>query len=262
MQCDLTLNSLEKNRIGNVNPHVLYSCSNERHEKSYEILKKEHPNVYFHRETNFQNDLLELIKGQDYIMLLVDDNIFTNNFNINKITKLLYDYPELIGFSLRLGVNTTYCYSLNCQQEIPPCIKPYNDMLIFGWVGADSDYGYPLELSSSVYPINNIYSILYNTEYNNPNDLEWNMFQCLPMFRTTKPFLVSYEQSVAFCNPINKINIGNNRSGTNIEYSIDSLLTEYERCGRIMYSPFKGFISNACHQEVDIFIDYKEKNDQ
>lgn len=261
-QCDLALNTLDKNCIGNVNPHVLYTCSNENHEKSYEILKKEHSNISFHRETNFQNDLLELIKYQDYIMFLVDDNIFTNNFNINKITKLLHNYPELIGFSLRLGVNSTYCYSLNCEQEIPPCTKPYKDMLMFGWVGADSDFGYPLELSSSIYPISSVSSVLYNTKYDNPNQLEWIMSQCLSMLTTTKPLLASYEQSVSFCNPINKVqNVNNNRFSKKAEYSSDLLLTNYLNGGRIITSPFEGFISNSCHQEVDIFIDYKEKYD-
>lgn len=259
LQCDLTLRSLVQNCNENANIHVLYSCSDKRHEKSYETLSKEHPEATFHRERDFKQDLLELIKSKGYILFSVDDNIFINKFSIDEIVGALKDNPRALGFSLRLGANTDYCYSLNCKQNMPGCIKVKDNILMFGWVDAEADYNYGLEVSSSLYKIKDIFPILCNTNYGSPNDLEWDMFQCLPMFKKTKPLLLSYETSVAFCNPINKIQKTNdNRCGNLLQFSTDSLLTEYEKCGTIRYCDFDGFVSNACHQEVNINIDYRK----
>lgn len=256
MQCDLAINSLKENCIGEHKVHVLYACSNKRHEESYKTLMNEHPQIFFHKENNFKLDLLELVKDQDYVMFLVDDNIFTNNFNVYHILRLLNAHPESIGFSLRLGVNTTYCYSLDQEQEIPPCVKLADNILMFGWGEAKADFNYPLELSSSIYKVKNILPILNNTDYSNPNGLEWNMACSSPMFKSTKPMLMCYEQSVAFCNPINKTQrVNNNRSGNKSEYSIESLLKLYESGIRIDYKKFNHYVPNGCHEEVELTLD-------
>jgi hypothetical protein len=130
---------------------------------------------------------------------------------------------------------------------------------MFGWVGAEADYGYPVEISSSLYRVLDIKPIVSNMEFSNPNELEWNMSRCIGMFQQMKPRLLCYEESVCFCNPINKINQSGNRSGINPEYLPDSLLTKMEKCGKIEYDKFRGFVSNARHQEVDINIIYKER---
>jgi hypothetical protein len=263
MQLDFCLNTLKQHSNNeNLNINVLYNCSNYSHNEAYKLLIREHPNVKFHKEKNFKQDLIKLVEGYDYIFFVTDDNICTNDFSANEIMGLLGAEPKAIGFSLRLGVNTRKCYSLNCDQEIPPCVKLKDNVLMFGWINGQADFGYPLEVSSSIFSSKNIMRILYGTQYENPNDLEWNMYQCLPMFTATKPLLMCYETSVSFCNPINKVkNTNTNRSGNYSKYSISSLLTDWGNCGRIEYSMFDGFVSNAAHQEVDIKIKYRRDNE-
>jgi len=253
MQCDLLLRSIKACTDEYMNIHILYTCTSDKHWQSYEKLKLEHPQAKFHIEKSFRQDLLWLIKGYRYVVFMVDDNICINNFNINEITNLLESNPKSLGFSLRLGVNCTECYSLDCKQEMPPSVKVKDDILMFSWVKSESDWNYPLELSSSIYRVEDITNILIKQECNNPNDFEWKMQAYNYWYSTRKPLLMCYEDSRCFCDVINKVQtVNNNRCGTNIEYSIDSLLTRYENGDRIRYSTFQGFIPNACHEEVDI----------
>jgi len=259
LQCDATLRSLYLNCNEYLDFHVLYTCSNKRHENSYKSLEKRHKFVEFRRENDFKSDLLQLIHDKMYVLFVVDDCIFTNNFSVNEIEELLEERDDIIGFSLRLGLNTKYCYPENALQNIPE-YTIYNNKMIFDWENAEYDWGYPLELSSSIYKVKDIFPILYDCKYKNPNELEWLMYLNKDIYKKEKPKLSCYKQSVAFCNPINKVQTANavNRSGNNIEYSAHSLLTEFEKCGRINLLPFNGFISNGAHQEREIEILYEK----
>lgn len=78
------------------------------------------------------------------------------------------------------------------------------------------------------------------------------------LYSVLVPHLLSFQNSACFCNPINKIIININKSGTKTEYNIESLLTKYENGGNIIYN-FKGFIPDGCHQEVDLEFERKDK---
>ena len=250
-QCDLLLKSINACTREYMNIHVIYTCDTDRHWRSYEKLKNRHGEANFHIETTFKYDLISLIRYYKYVLFMVDDNICVSDFSIEKIIDLLEKNKTALGFSLRLGANCTECYTLSCKQEMPPSTKIADNVFMYSWFGANADFGYPLELSSSIYKVSDIIPILMNENFLNPNELEWKMQSYNYWFSTKKPHLLLYQTSACFCNPINKININNNRSGNNPEYSIESLLTKYEK-GVIIKYDFKGFIPNGCHQEVDI----------
>lgn len=255
LQLDLTLITYEKysdfRNIGN--EFVIYRASNERFEKSYIQASKEHPNIKFIKETRFKTDLYECLKGNKYILFIVDDSIFTRNYSIKKICSYLDIGDGALGFSLRLGRNTTECYPLNIKNDIPEMVKFSEDVCAFNWKETkQGDFSYPLELSSSVYRVSDIKPIIEGIHYDNPNQLEWVMYNYIP-FLVNRSFLFCYDISPAFSNPINKIQTeNNNRVGTNPEYSIENLLMLYEKGYRIKHEDFDGFTSNGCHQEVNI----------
>jgi len=258
MQLNLCLRSLYENLDEYSDIHVLYTYSNDDFKKAYETEEKKHKFVEFRRENDFKSDLLQLIHDKMYVLFVVDDCIFTNDFSVNEIEKLLEERDDIIGFSLRLGLNTKYCYPENKSQEIPE-YEIYKDKMVFNWSNAEYDFGYPLELSSSIYRVKDIFAILYDCKYKNPNELEWLMYLNKDIYKNERPKLSCYKQSVAFCNPINKVQTANavNRSGDSIEYSAHSLLTEFNKCGIIKYSKFKGFVPKGAHQEVEIEILYE-----
>lgn len=250
-QCDLLLKSISECTKGYMNIHVLYTCDTDRHWRSYEKLKNDHEEVNFHIETTFRYDLISLIREYKYVIFMVDDNICVSDFDADKITDLLESTPTAIGFSLRLGSNCTNCYSLDCKQEMPASTKIGDNVFMFSWFGAEADFGYPLEVSSSIYRVSDIMQVLTRQMFLNPHDLEWVMQSYNYWFSNKKPHLLSFQNSACFCNPINKIIVNNNKSGSKSEYNVESLLTKYEKGGNIIYN-FKGFIPNGCHQEVDL----------
>ena len=71
-------------------------------------------------------------------------------------------------------------------------------------------------------------------------------------YKHTRSQLICYEQSAAFCNPANIVNtVHINRAGNRHAYTSRSLADLFNQGYRIDCKPYAGFVSNACHQEVD-----------
>jgi|WetSurSiteA1Bulk_404760.scaffolds.fasta_scaffold00264_13 hypothetical protein len=254
MQLDLTLNTYEKYSLNRNIEHefVIYKTSDNRYENAYKQVAKEHPNIKFIKETTFKINLYQCIKGKEYVMFLVDDCIFTRIYSIKEVLDFVYMCQGALGFSLRLGMNTKYCYPLNVENNLPFMQPLGTNLLAFNWRDAgQGDFSYPLEVSSSVYRIDDIKPIIEGIHYSNPNQLEWVMYNYIPNL-VNRPFLLCHESSVAFCAPINRVQTeNNNRVGINPYYSVENLLDLYEKGYRINTLPLGGFISNGCHQEIE-----------
>jgi hypothetical protein len=199
------------------------------------------------------NLLMPMAPKDFYILFLVDDNIFVKNFYLKDAIDVLKRKQKLLGFSLRLGKNTTYCYSKGCEQLVPEFNSISDDVSYLDWTRSDGDFGYPLEVSSSIYRLRDILPLLMGFSFDNPNTLEDRMAFNARFFRNKRPFLACYQQSVTFCNPINLVqSIIPNRAGEKIKYSTDELLSRFEQGERIQVEAFNGFIPESCHQEVEL----------
>jgi hypothetical protein len=235
--------------------YILYKAD-EKFQKSYDKLYEEYPRVHFIKENNFKQDLLNCVSKYEYVMFLCDDNLFTGHFSINEICELLNFHKDALGFSLRLGENTKYCYSLNQNQAIPQWQDSfdgkYQTIYKYNWTSAQYDFSYALDLSSSIYRIKDILFLLDRLEYRQTNNLEWVMYSNLWQFNSMVPNLLCYETSIAFCSPMNKVQtVNSNRTAMDSSYDVDNLLKVFENGYRIDWKQFDGFVSNSCHQEVD-----------
>jgi hypothetical protein len=242
-----------------VDKMVIYKTSSQRQENAYNLISSEYKDTQFIIESEFKKNVLSCLQNKRYILFVVDDCIFTNPFSLLEIGKQLQESENTVGFSLRLGRNTTHCYTINEENQIPDFRMNVRSRNVqrFQWTNVDGDFGYPFDVSSSFYDIELLMPVLLNTKYRNPNEFEWNFYLSKDQYRDSHPYLLSYKTSVAFCNPINKVQtINNNRSGISFDYTSKSLLTKFENGGRIDISKFNNFISNGCHQEVDIDIIY------
>jgi hypothetical protein len=261
LQLDLALSSSRENSLewGIQEEAVLFDTSDERIEKAYKQVSEEHPNVHFIKQNNFKSDLLECIGKRKYFMSIVDDTIFLRPYSITDIAYNLKTLSGVLGVSLRLGKNTTWCYPTNSKNEIPELEKIIlPDLYFFDWTSVKSgDFAYPLDLSSSAYKTDYLLPILEDLDYNNPNELEWLLYINKAKFLSSK-FLLCYETSIAFSNPINKVNPSNtNRSGKDDFYSVENLLKEYENGKRADYNKFRNFVPSSCHQEERL--EFREK---
>lgn len=202
---------------------------------------------------SFARMFLPLPEREQFYLFLVDDGIFTNKFNLQGVLDTLRQRRDLLGFSFRLGENTTRCYVRNSLQELPSFINNGENILIFKWVCADQDFGYPLEISSSLYSMRVVLPLFVSISFRSPNALEEKMAYHARNFRVSHPYLSCYRRSVAFCNPVNIVQKEiANRVGGRRYYQVDELCDRFERGENINIDALNGFISNACHQEVEL----------
>lgn len=256
MQLDACLNSfsLQCKDVRNCCRRVIYTCSNERHEMQYKTLTEVHKEVKFFRERSFRQDLIQSMDGFPYVLFLVDDNIFVRSWFIGEVLEALQQNNRSIGFSLRLGRNTTFCYTYNTQQNLPNFEKFSPRILKFKWSkGCEYDFNYPFDVSSSIFRTSEVLPIIrQSSEINNPNELEIVLDKTKNTFYKSHSELFCFETSVAFCNPANMVQFSClNRFKTEFSSSTYSLSRNFDLGYRVDLSSFIDFIPNACHIEVE-----------
>lgn len=185
-----------------------------------------------------------------FILFLVDDNLFVRDFRLVDCIAALSEAPDALGFSLRLGRNTTWCYA-HAQPQALPAFRPGpGETLSFDWTRAEADFHYPLEVSSSIYRIADLLPFLSSMRFANPNQLEGGLAASTSRFRFG-PRLLCYPQSVTFCNPVNKVQTQyDNLAGTQIAYSSQDLAERFARGQRVDVTAYDNFVPTGCHQEV------------
>lgn len=253
-QLDLTLKTF-KNSVGdlfNVDLYILYKGDNDKFKKGYQICEKENKFASFIEEQDFYKDVKNLLSNlsDKYVLFCTDDTIFTHNFTIEEIEKIMDDDDNLLNFSLRLGINTTYCYPLSAQQAVPD----YEDdgrIFKWNWANADYDFGYPLELSSSILRVEDMNKFVKTRFFTNPNLMEWYLDISKGRF-SDRCQSACFKISVAFSAPMNTVEDKNtNKVANKNNYSIDNLLEKYLNGYRINPYKFYKYIPSGAHQEVE-----------
>jgi hypothetical protein len=233
--------------------NVLYTTSSAYQEGLYRQLSLEYPGVVFRRERHFRRDVLALVAGAKFVAFVVDDALFVREFSVRTVIEELGSNDSAIGFSLRLGTNTTYCYPLDAQQKIPEFTTVRPGVLAFRWPGASHDFGYPFDLSSSVYRTADIEPLLRRIRFSNPNFMEGRLAAGAAASGPRQPVLLCFERSVAFCIPANIVQtVAKNRAGTRAGESPEALAAAFERGGRIDVASYDDFPNTACHQDVEL----------
>jgi hypothetical protein len=195
-----------------------------------------------------------------FVLFLVDDNLFVRPFRLDAAGQSMALCPEAVGFSLRLGRNTTQCYILDRAQSLPDFQSLPSGVLRYDWTHADGDFGYPLEISSSMYPLETVVRLLERLSFSDPNTLESRMSLQASRLARHLPLLLCYEQSVAFSAPLNRVqNVYANREASAAELSPEVLADMFDRGQRIKIAAFNGFVPSACHQEVGL--DFEERDE-
>jgi hypothetical protein len=181
----------------------------------------------------------------------VDDALFIRDFRVTDPIAELNQHSDVLGFSLRLGRNTTHCYMQNTEQRLPTFSTSSDFALKFNWTNGDLDFGYPLEVSSSLYRLDEIFPLANLVPFKNPNELEGNMAVRAKNFAEKQPFLFCSNHSLAFCNPVNVVQtISANRAGGAVSYSSSQLAELFDQGYRIRVETYNNFTPSGCHEEV------------
>ncbi|WP_295442894.1 hypothetical protein [uncultured Thiodictyon sp.] len=269
MQLDACLSSLLGTCAdsGELRIAVLYKASDSYSAAQYAALQTHYPVIAFISETSFHSDLVRCLRGFQHILFLVDDCVFRTPWSIVEVVEWLEAHPETLGFSLRLGLNITYCFSLDCDQPMPAYVsargRDGRAILSFEWTEAVGDWGYPLEVSSSVYRGADILRVvLEERDIRNPNSLEKHLSMRAPTLTATQHRLSCYEEGVAFCIPFNVIQQEYfNRSVLNPARSAAMLAWLFDNGYRFDVSQLSAFLPNACHTDYDLSLLLRKPSD-
>jgi len=234
---------------------VLWTAGNDRMRALYHQAQAAHPSVEFVYETDFRRDVRSAVGLATYLLFLVDDALFVRDFRIGDAAALLDAEDAAIGFSLRLGRNTTHCYPVNQPQALPKFREPAPGFLAWDWADAEHDFGYPLEVSSSLYRARDVVPLLARLSFSNPNSLEGELARSAGTLRQRRPQLLSYSTSVAFCAPMNIVQaVTPNRAGADPGHSPEALASQFEIGRRLDVDAYRNFVPSGCHEEVQLHV--------
>lgn len=222
---------------------ILYTCSNNEHEKSYEELNLLYANnslIYFIREKHFRRDLISLVNKMkcNKVVFGCDDAIYSKHIDMNDFCKI---NPRYAVGSLYRGLDLSFCFAFNKEQAMP---KFYNfnndsflsDKLSWKWNEANEspDWAYPIAIGN-MFDKEEILFMMKNTYFKAPNSLEGNLQLWLPYF--VDRFGISYKNTILSSTPINLVN---NEVKNNIinDQSVDELLQLWNKGYRILYEEF------------------------
>jgi hypothetical protein len=234
--------------------HVLFTCTNGRHQAQYRELASAYDQVLFIAERNFTAQVLEILRSTAKILFLVDDSLFIRGFSLQQLGDLLEEYPDTAGVSLRLGTNTDYCYPLQVSQSLPLFQNERNGFLLYDWLVSEADFGYPLEVSSSCYRAADILRVLAGGSFSNPNALEGAMaLNARQALLPAKRFLLCPVQTLAFSYPVNRVqSCCANRYESLKGYTVEYLADLFAQGRRIDVDAYHEFVPRACHQPVEL----------
>jgi len=163
-------------------------------------------------------------------------------------------------FSLRLGLNTVNCYTMQRLNKLENFNKHSffhdTDLIepVISWKVKDgtNDYAYPMSLDGHIFKTEYIKNLCEILEYSNPNLFE----AMLSNFSRPDMIISSYNQNKLVNSPINRVQeTFHNLSGMKYNYSsedlnemyLDSLILNLEKMN---FNEITG-----CHQEIQpIFI--------
>lgn len=251
LQLDAFLRSLKASLTNaeKVTIYVLWAAGSDADALRYRSVERAHPEIVFVREYWFLEQLLECIRAHQWVGLFVDDTVFVQSWSLLQILSCLEHEHRAIGFSLRLGRNTRYCFAKDMPQTVPDFHPIIEGCLGFDWTRAELDFAYPLELSSSIYASEWLLELLTpGLAIRNPNDLETHLDSCKNRL-IKRNLLCCFPYSVAFSNAVNTVSQENsNRIGENLETDLADLNECFDNGNRIRVEAFWGMVPNACHQ--------------
>jgi GT2 family glycosyltransferase len=169
-QLDLLLRSIERFVPSGAQTAVVYTASEELHDRGYAVVRDAHPWAQWvdEREAGgFRAATLGLVaEAGERIGFLVDDIVFTHPLDVDAAPLAALDAdPEVLCCSLRLDPGKTYCYALDRPMTPPPATT-------WHWMGMEGDWGYPMSLDGHIFRTAQIAPLLERLTYRNPNELE------------------------------------------------------------------------------------------
>ena len=249
-QLDLLLRSIKKQiqDYENLDINVIYKATTDYFDKGYSVVKDEHSEFSFHRETdNVKSDIMRILDDAGRLVcFLCDDNIFTRPIGSEeyaRFEKFIVDNSALC-FSMRLGKNITGHYELG---EIPqqPIVGGR-----FQWISGKGDWGYPGSVEGNLFRREEMVNALNGIEFKHPCIIECVLNPMLVNTYRNKPYMHVFDFPRLMNVPDNRVNdaVINKAENTSTEHLI-KMNYEYINGKRLKYG-YDGYVNKFCHEPV------------
>lgn len=163
---------------------------------AYNQIRERFPYVHFVEETDFQSDIISLLKrtSSDLVSFGCDDVVFTGQVQPGHI-KTAFEL-DTIGVSLRLGRNINT--GMFGSEMLKPLIFSVDQYRFLFWrvdhTLTKDDWRYPWEVLGTIYPIDFVIDMVNSIKFNNPSQLEEQGSLCWSS-KTSKSLMACYPTS-------------------------------------------------------------------
>ena len=227
---------------------VLYSYD-EEYLPALEEIKSKTNGIHFHKDDDFKGQVITFLKNAGPACLfLVDDIVFRRPFDTDTCVNILTNNPQILTYSLRMGLHLNYCYPVNRTQPIPDGTVQNNHFL-WNWRNSKYDWNYPFSVDGNVFRTDQMLGWIQHLEFTAPNSFE-EVMQTLQFTFAIPDMCICYTESSLFNNPLNRVqDTHKNRSG---KISSEYLLEKWNEGLEIDISKLSRPIPNAAHFVVDL----------
>ena len=205
-QLKLFLDSVNKYAPDVFDLNVIVSHTNVEYDKGYGrvVNNPAYRNVNFVRvEDEFRDQVIGLLKtDHDYSCFFLDDDILYREVKFADITSQIELDDDVVCFSLRLGENTTQCYTLGAENVMID-IDKYDNFMKWDWTLHYLDFGYPFSMNGHVFRRKDIYKLTRKTKFVNVEELEMGLFEYTETF--PRNMMVSYNTSALVNAPAGRV---------------------------------------------------------
>lgn len=222
--------------------YVLFNPSTEGFDQGYRHVTDEHPEVLFLRETDFPEQLRNLLRDQaEFVTFFCDDDVVVRPIPNEPESAL--DDQGVACLSLRLGRNTTTCYPMRQKQKVP-------SELIWEWRQAEGDFGYPMSLDGHVFRTAQLRPLVDRSAFVNPNQLESQLAVLATSTDWLPPMMECYPTSVICGVPVNRVNDTHpNRFGEVVSLNTTELNTRFLAGHRLS---IPNVVPDGAHMEINL----------
>lgn len=246
------MESIHKNitNIGDI--FVIYRASTERFDAAYEEIKRIIDTPYYYKQSanpaaDFKELTLACLKNctHSYLFFAVDDMISTDPVDIAACIDALEE-TKSYAFYLRLGLNLTYCYPMNAQQQIPHG-SPYGEHY-FRWRFRDGvyDWKYPHSVDMTIFRKEDVMQQLTDLPFKSPNTLESAWAGAIG--HTHDQYGICFLKSPVVNLPLNRVqNDYGNRNAQSM--SVEDLLLLFNLGMKIDINLLQGCVNTAAHMD-------------
>ena len=212
-------------------------------------IKEQFPECKFIEDDNFKDQVCKFLDhGSELCFFLVDDIIFRKAIDLRLCENILAHNPNILTFSLRLGLHLNYCYPMQQSQKIPNG-QVQQELFIWDWTSADHDWGYPLSVDGHVFRKKQFLEWCRHLDFSNPNSYESEL-QSIKHTFLIPDLCITGVEAFLFNNPLNRVqDVYQNRSEN---VTTESLLEKWDAGLEIDISKLESIINTGAHYVTDL----------